>query len=401
MQKIKNIYHLACGFLASVYFGFPAWKLTVVGVTGTDGKTTTVHLIAHILKTAGKKVSLISSIGAQIAEQKLDTGFHVTTPSVWQVQKYLKKMVNAGSEFAILEVTSHGLDQNRVAFISFEVGVLTNVTSEHLDYHKTFENYLLAKAKLFQIAKVSILNADDSSFEVLKKKVTGKLTTYGIKNQADFNLNTFSFKLKISGDYNYYNGLAAAACCDALGVRQQRIKKALGNFLGLPGRMEEVKNNLGIKIYIDFAHTANGLEQALKTLRSQLTVHGSRLIAVFGAAGERDKLKRPLMGEISAKLSGLTIITAEDPRSEDPDQIASQILSGVQEKGGILGKTVFIETNRKKAIELAIKLAKKGDIVAIFGKGAEISMAYGKKEYPWSDQEAAKEVIKTLDSSYS
>lgn len=395
-QRIKNVYHLFQALVACLFFGFPAQKLKVIGVTGTDGKTTTVHMIWQVLTAAGFKTGLISSLGAKFDEKIEDTGFHVTTPSPFALQRLLAKMVDEKTEFAVLEVTSHGLDQNRVAFIPFEVGVLTNVNSEHLDYHKTFENYLKAKGKLFQIAKVSILNVDDISFEKLEKKVGGQLVTYGIKNKANLALKNFPLKLKIPGDYNYYNALAAAACCGTLGVQPLIIKKTLENFLGLPGRMEEVKNNLGIKIYIDFAHTPNALEQVLKTLNVKRKTQNAKIISVFGAAGERDKLKRPLMGEISAKLANITIVTAEDPRHEDPAQICQQILFGAKKEGGTLGKNIFVELDREKAIKLAIKLARSQDIVAIFGKGAEKSMAYGKAEIPWSDKGTVIRVLKSI-----
>ena len=187
-QKIKNIYHLAQAFLAAVYFNFPSRKLIVIGVTGTDGKTTTVHMISHILRSNAKKVAMISSVNAKIGDKTFDTGFHVTTPSPWQVQKYLKDAVNSGSQYFVLEATSHGLDQNRLAFVNFKIGVITNITHEHLDYHKTWQNYAKAKLKLFKNTETAILNMDDRSYNFLKSGVGGKLITYGIKSTADFNL---------------------------------------------------------------------------------------------------------------------------------------------------------------------------------------------------------------------
>lgn len=393
-QKTKNYYHLLQALTASLIYGFPAKKLKIIGVTGTDGKTTTAHMIYQILAASGKTAGLVSSIAAVTSGKTYDTGFHVTTPSPFALQKLLKQMVKKETEFAVLEVTSHGLDQNRLAFIPFEIGVLTNISPEHLDYHKTLENYLAAKAKLFRNAKTSVLNADDHSFVKFKKEIGGQLLTYGIKNQSDVNLKNFPLKLKIPGDYNYYNALAAVTATRVLNINDATIKKALEDFSNLEGRMEEVKNNLGIKIYIDFAHTPNALEQALATLRKALSVKSeARIIAVFGVAGERDKSKRPLMGAVSARLANITVITAEDPRSENPAVIAEQIFAGCQKQGGILKENVFIEIDRAKAIKLAIKLAKPGDIVAIFGKGHEKSMAYGGKELPWSDK---KEVIEAL-----
>lgn len=395
-QKIKNVYHLIRAYLACLYFGFPSKKLKVIGVTGTDGKTSTSHMIYEIFKNAGKKVALISSIHAIIGAKTYDTGFHVTTPDPVALQKFLKKIVKAGSEYLILEVTSHGLDQNRVFGISFEVAVLTNITHEHLDYHKTYDNYLKAKAKLFKQAKISVLNADDDSFGKIKKLLKGKIVSYSITKNADFTLKNMSLKLPIPGDYNLSNALAAAAATSHLGIDKNTIRKALSNFKSVKGRMEKVNLGQDFTAIVDFAHTPNGLEQALRTLRSLVSnKKSSRLTSVFGAAGERDEAKRPLMGEISAKLADYTVITAEDPRTESAQEIASQIAKGCQKAGAIQNKNYFIIPDREKAIDFAINnLAQKGDIVATFGKSHEKSMCYGKTEYPWDEFQAVKKALK-------
>lgn len=393
-QKIKNIYHLTRAFLASVRLGSPSKKIIVIGVTGTDGKTTTAHMIYEILKASGKKVSLISSIFAAIGEEIYDTGFHVTTPNPVALQRFLKQMVDGGSEYAVLEVTSHGLDQNRISGINFTVGVLTNITHEHLDYHRTYANYLRAKSKLFKKVKASILNADDDSYSQMRNLVGGQIVTYGIEYKADFMPTNFPIKLQIPGSYNIYNALAATAVARYLGIDKKIIKWALYNFQNLTGRMEEVDFGQDFKVIVDFAHTPNALENALKSLTSQLKAKDSKLIAVFGAAGRRDKGKRFLMGEVSAKLSDYTVITDEDPRTENPMSIAKEVAKGCEKVGARKNKNYFIVTDRTKAIQFAIgKLAQTGDIVGIFGKGHEKSMCYGKTEYPWSDQEAAKQAI--------
>lgn len=381
-QKIKNIYHLAQAFFAAFYLQFPSKKITVIGVTGTDGKTTTVNMIYHILNSAGFKVSMISSIRAQIGEKSYDTGFHVSTPTPLQVQKYLNGAVEAGSDYFVLEATSHGLDQNRLAFVDFKIGIVTNITHEHLDYHKTLENYVKAKSKLFRNSKISILNADDKSFQVLKSNSTGRIVTYGIKNQSDFNLKNSEIKLKIAGVYNQLNALAALAATVSLGVTKEKALLALESFEGISGRMEEIDLGQDFKVYIDFAHTPNGLEQALKSLRL------TKLIAVFGAAGERDKTKREKMGSVAAKLADHVVITSEDPRSEDPQVICKQISKGM--KGKKEGKDYNIILDRQKAIEFAVNLAGKNDVVGIFGKGHEKSMNIKGEEQPWDEFEVAK-----------
>ena len=393
-QKIKNIYHLLRAFLACIYFGFPSKKLTIIGVTGTDGKTTTSHMIYEILKSAGKKVSLISSIHAQIGEKSYDTGFHVTTPDPVALQRFLKKVADSRSEYLVLEVTSHGLDQNRIFGIDFDFAVLTNITHEHLDYHKSFENYLLAKARLFKSTKVSILNLDDPTFSKVKKRANGKIITYSINKKADFAPKNFPLKLKIPGEYNLSNALSAAALATQIGISKKIITKALNNFLGVKGRMEEVDLGQDYQVIVDFAHTPNGLKQALKSLRSGIEDEGSRIIAVFGAAGERDKLKRPKVGEVAARSADICVLTAEDPRTENVEDICWQIAQGLVKSGKKESRDFYKIYDRQSAIEFAVKLAKPSDIVVCFGKSHEKSMCVGKKEYPWDEFKAVELAIK-------
>lgn len=374
-QKAKNYYHFAQALLSAIYFGFPAKKLTVIGVTGTDGKTTTVSMIYHILRLAGEKVSMISSVNAQIAGKSLDTGLHVSTPSPWQVQKFLRIAADAKNQYVVLEATSHGLDQNRLAFVDFTIAVLTNITHEHLDYHKTYENYRNAKLKLFRRVKFSVINADDNSYNYVKNHVSGKVIAYSQKGK---------------GDYNSSNAQAALEAVGVLGISRREAEKALKTFPGVKGRMEEVKLSQQFRVIVDFAHTPNGLEQALKTLRSKLNVTGASLIAVFGSAGERDRLKRPLMGKVANAYADFIVLTSEDPRKEDPYDICRQIV------GDIKSKKFKIITDRQEAINFAIKIAKANDVVAIFGKGHEKSMAYGKKEFPWDEFEAVRKAIKKI-----
>lgn len=374
--------------MANLRYGFPSRKLKVIGVTGTDGKTTTTNMIYQILKAAGKKVSMVSTINAIIGDQVYDTGFHVTSPSPMDVQKFLGQAVNMESKYMVLEATSHALDQHRFWGIHFEVGVITNITHEHLDYHKSFENYFKAKAKLIKNVKTAILNRSEKHFERLSGQTRGKVLSFGLSKSAEFNPIKFPLKLSLPGEFNLLNALAASAVGVTLKIETKIIKQTLALFKSLAGRMQEIENNIGIKIVIDFAHTPNGLESALKALRRKTK---GKLISVFGCAGLRDEQKRPLMGEISGKLSDVTIVTAEDPRGLI-DQINKQIAQGLERAGATFGKTYFIELDRQKAIELAInKLADRGDTVGIFGKGHETSMNLnGKKEIPWSDLEAVK-----------
>lgn len=400
-QQLKNLYHLLTAILFTILYRFPARKLTVIGVTGTDGKTTTTNLIFHILKEGGKKVSMISSVNAVIGERKCETGFHVTTPAPQDIQKYLAQAVKAGSQYFVLESSSHGLSQNRLWGCFFKVGVVTNITHDHLDYHRTYENYLKAKGKLFERVKKAVLNRDDESYKYLKTKNIEhrtKIITYGIKDGADFTPQTFKFKTSLPGEYNQYNCLAAAAAASSLGIFDEQIKKALVSFKGIEGRMDEIKLGQNFRVVIDFASTPNSLKNALQTLTSQ-KVKGGRLITVFGSAGLRDKMKRPMMGEMAGKYADLIVLTAEDPRTEDVNQIIEEIAQGVLREGVKEGKTFFRIPDRKEAIKFAIqKLAKKGDIVVTCGKGHEKSMCYGKTEKPWNEYEVVQKAIETRNN---
>jgi len=324
----------------------------------------------------------------------------------------------------VLEVTSHGLDQNRVAGVDFEVAVLTNITHEHLDYHKTYENYRDAKAKLFKNVKIAVINSDDKSFEYIKSIIPGytEVITYACKNPADYNLQNIKItdsmifeivtgldKLKIEtkylGIYNALNTAAAFIVARRMGVDDKKLIKAIDKAPQLPGHLEKVENKKDIEIYIDFAHTPDSLEQVLTLLKGKTK---GKLISVFGCASERDTLKRPMMGEISAKLANVSIFTAEDPRNEDVNNIISETVKGAKKTkakeinmkhySDIVhdSKHIFFRiAERGEAITFAINnLAGKGDTVVICGKGHEKSMAYNGVEYPWSDQEAVDLALK-------
>ena len=353
MQKLKNIYHLFQAVLANLWYGFPSRKLKVIGVTGTDGKTTTTHLIAHILKTAGKKVSFISSVVA--------SGFHVTTPSPFALQKLLKQSNDNNDEYFVLETTSHALDQNRVWGIKYEIGIITNITHEHLDYHGTYENYAKTKLKLLKMAKVGIKNTDKIA-SIIKR----------IPNLTKF---------------NQYNYSSAYAVCKQLKLSDEVILKAMNTFQLPKGRLDLVYNK-DFKVIIDFAHTPNALLQLLPEIRKKYLQQSGRLIHVFGSAGLRDFTKRPLMGEASDKFSDIIILTEEDYRTEDPQLICQQITSRIK------NKNYQIILNRQRAINKAMKTAKRNDVVVITGKGHENSLCRGKIEYPWDEYEAVKKALK-------
>jgi len=424
LTKAKNNWHFVESLFAIVRNGYPARDLKTIGVTGTDGKTTTCHLLYELLRSEYPGVAMISTVAAYVGGKVINTGFHVTTPNAQQMQALLKRIKKGGNKYVIIESTSHGLDQHRLLGCNFWMGVLTNVTHEHLDYHKTFEAYLKAKGKLFRGSKICILNKDDKSFSYFnsladqKSRVlsysTDRKATYfasGIRKSeegTEFVINSKDKSIKVrtcfQGKYNISNILAAVSAARECGVSWESVKKVLNRPIYVPGRMEEIKSGRPFKVVVDFAHTPNALENALFVLKTRLK-KGGKLIVVFGCAGERDKQKRPMMGRVAAKLADLSIITAEDPRHESLDMIISKIAEGSKkggacevELGGVrnfIRRHVFVRIpDRERAITLAISQARKGDIVAICGKGHEQSMAFGDKEVAWSDADTAGRFLK-------
>lgn len=384
---VKSLYHFVVAVFALFWFRFPARKLTVIGVTGTDGKTTTTTLIYEILKAAGLRVSMISSVHAVIGGKSYDTGFHVTTPTAWSVQKYLKDAVKNNDTHIVLEVTSHGLAQHRVLGVPFAVGVLTNVTHEHLDWHRTFARYLNTKISLLTRAKIAVINRDEA--EVYNKAIVllrrKKVYTYAIRRDAQITPSLFSFTTKLPGEFNRYNCLAAIGAATALGIKPKIIRSTLASFAGITGRMETVLDS-PFQVIVDFAHTPNAIERALRAAK-KLTK--KRLIHVFGSAGLRDRSKRPLMGRASSNYADIIVLTEEDYRTENVETIMDEIAAGVRGKS-----EVHRYSDRGKAISYALSIAKPGDIVIITGKGHEKSLCRGSKEYPWSDQKAVLQRMK-------
>lgn len=410
----------ALAHLAAAYYGFPAKKLTVIGVTGTDGKTTTINLIYRVLQAAGIKTGMISTVNAIIGDRMLDTGFHVTTPDAQDVQRHLASMVEAGLTHVLLEATSHGLEQFRVEACEFDIGVLTNITHEHLDYHGTFENYRAAKSKLFEyltstrdkssgVVKTAVLNRDDSSFPYLKSRINVQVISFGFHPEADVRAENISrgrretsfdviyngkrerYRINLIGDYNVSNCLAAITTTIAvLGVGYNYALSALASFESVPGRMEKIELGQDFTAIVDFAHTPNALKCSLNAVR-KLT--DGNIIAVFGSAGLRDREKRRIMAEISIKYADLTVLTAEDPRTESLRNILQEMAEGAEAAGGQEGRDFWRIPDRGDAIRHALKLAKSGDLVIICGKGHEQSMCFGQTEYVWDDRIALRSAL--------
>lgn len=416
---------LALAWVSAAFYRFPTRRLRLIGVTGTDGKTTTANLIFQILLAAGVHAGIISTVNAVIGREVVDTGFHVTTPEAPDVQLYLSRMLSAGLTDVVLEATSHGLAQDRVTGCEFDIAVVTNITHEHLDFHGNYENYQAAKARLFiglndptntepNDRRLAVLNRDDISYEYLNSVTQVRKISYGINGGADIwaeNItssptgtkftvksslwpspgDSFPVECKLVGLYNVSNCLAAiAATVGGLQLPWQVAKQGIKNLPGVPGRMELINLGQSFTAIVDFAHTPNALKRALETAR---TLTDGRVIAVFGSAGLRDREKRRMMAEVSAQLADISILTAEDPRTESLDGILKEMAVGAENYGAVEGKTYWRVADRGDAIRTALQLAKPGDLVISCGKGHEQSMCFGEIEYLWDDRIAMKSAL--------
>ena len=420
---------LALAHLAAAYYGFPSKNLTVIGVTGTDGKTTTVNLIHNILVSCGIRAGMISTVNAVIGDENIDTGFHVTTPEAPQIQQLLRKMVDHGLTHVVIEATSHGLEQDRVSACDFDLSVVTNITHEHFDYHGDYEHYLNAKAALLTGLvdtsdkkrgnyRIAVINQDDQSYEYLKRILNDekyqkiKTIEYGLDEQSDMQAqnienidNGLRFDLKwvnshheiqtsLIGEYNAHNILAAvAAATIGLGLDIQCVIEGVASFSGVPGRMEQIDMGQKFSAIVDFAHTPNALKVALETSRNRTE---KQVIVVFGSAGLRDQQKRRMMAATSISYADISILTAEDPRTEGLDDILSEMADEAQKHGGVENETFYRISDRGAAIRKAVQLAEEDDLVIICGKGHEQSMCFGVTEFPWDDRTALKSALSSL-----
>ncbi|MCE5207943.1 MAG: UDP-N-acetylmuramoyl-L-alanyl-D-glutamate--2,6-diaminopimelate ligase [Chloroflexi bacterium] len=418
--RVADPRHLLA-YLSAAFYNFPARKMSMIGVTGTDGKTTTTNLIYEILLKAGTQAGMISTVNATIGDEVIDTGFHVTTPEAPEVQRYLSRMQSAGLTHVVLETTSHGLEQHRVSCCEFDVGVITNITHEHLDYHGSYEAYWKAKSRLFTglaetapksfgNPRLAVLNLDDRSYEYLNNLTSVNKITYSCKDpQADvfatniqhspnglhFDVkireNVFPIRCLLIGEHNVSNCLAAAgAAYFGLGIGIDSIVRGIESLKGIPGRMELIDRGQDFIAIVDFAHTPNALLRALEAAR-QLTA--GRILVVFGSAGLRDREKRRLMAEIAVQWADMTYLTAEDPRTESLDDILAEMADAAEKRGGIERETFWRVADRGQAILQAVKSARPGDVVIACGKGHEQSMCFGEVEYPWDDRVAMRAAL--------
>lgn len=388
------------------FYGDPSQIVRTIGITGTNGKTTISYLFESILRRAGKKCTVIGTVNYRLGDKIIPS--KNTTPGIVDNQRYLSQMVREGTDYCVMEVSSHALDQGRVDAIDFKVGVFTNLTGDHLDYHKTMEEYFTAKALLFsRLSKSScaVINIDDEYGLRLLPITRADITTYALNHKADvtaenivlnfsqtaFTLKTpqgkISIQTKLIGRHNIYNILAAAAGCLAEGLSLETIRDGIENLAVVPGRLEQVVCGQDFNVFVDYAHTEDALKNVLTNLR---VVSQARIIVVFGCGGDRDKTKRPKMGRVAGQLADWCILTSDNPRSEDPQSILKQVISGFE-------KTNYeVIADRETAIKKALLSAKKGDIVLIAGKGHETYQIFKDKTIDFDDREVVRNFFSCL-----
>lgn len=412
-KKIEPIGHLGEAFLANAKYGFPSQKMHVIGVTGTNGKTTTTFMIEKMLHTAGLKVAMQSTVAWGIGDDIKPQIKHMTTEKAGILQRRLKEFRDAGVEWVVLESSSHALAQNRNWGPPFEIAVMTNVTNDHLDYHGTFQRYLDAKVKLFKMAakhgqKFGVVNADDPNSKKFVQLVPNSIT-YGIKSgdikasdivlESDYstytakcNDETYQIRVNIPGEFNVYNSMAAIAVGRQIGLTKDQIEKGIAALKSVEGRMTTIDEGQKYKVIIDFASTPDAFENVFNAVRPLVK---GKLISVFGSAGRRDEDKRFVQGEIAGRFSDEVIVTEEDDRDVDGNMIMDQIATGVKKAGKVTDKDLFLILDREKAIKFAISRAKSADdMVLLLGKGHEKTIERVDGVHSWNESEVARKAIK-------
>lgn len=402
MIKVKDT-RKALALISSNYYDNPSKKMKIIGITGTNGKTTSTFMVKSILETAGYKVGLIGSIANYVGDRKIPS--HRTTPESLELQKLFKEMVDEDVDYCVMETSSHSLYLDRTYGVKFSQAIFTNLTRDHLDFHKTFENYYRAKLILFRNTFNSIINIDDKYGERIYEDALGTKVTYAIDREAEvrgsnlnmhsrginfnisYNEKTEPVDLNIPGKYNAMNALGSAAACLCEGVDLITVKKGLESMESVPGRCEIVTKSydLGYEVVVDFAHTPDGLQNILKTARE---FTNGKLICVFGCGGDRDNTKRPIMGKIGTELSDFAVITSDNPRTEEPMSIINEIVAGVKTHN------YMVIENRREAIKEAMKMANKGDVVVVAGKGHETYQILKDKTIHFDEREVVADIIR-------
>lgn len=396
----------AISLMCANYFGRPADKLKLIGITGTNGKTTTAFLIKNMLKKLGKKSGLIGTVKNMAGDKEYPAA--LTTPESFELHSLFNEMVNEGCEYCVMEVSSQALAQYRVEGLHFAAGIFTNLTQDHLDYHGSFENYAEAKSMLFTESDICILNLDDEHAMSMLRNTEGRMVTYSVnQDESDYTAKYIRYKndgieyelvtmgyvervrVGIPGEFTVYNSMAAAVTLIELGFDFSEVLYALSLSEGVKGRIEVVPTDTDYTVIIDYAHSPDGLENIISSLRK---IAKARIITVFGCGGDRDRTKRPIMGSIAAKLSDVIVVTSDNPRTEDPDAIIEDILTGI--KGSKVRK--IVETDRTKAIRAALEEAETDDIVLLAGKGHETYQIFGTEKIHYDEREVVRDILSDI-----
>lgn len=401
-QIIVEDTHAVFADISAKWFGNPAKELKLIGVTGTNGKTSTTYMLKNILEYNGNKVGLIGTIQNMIGEKEIES--KNTTPGAYELNSLFALMRDEGCDYVVMEISSHALDQKRVYGLEFEVGIFTNLTQDHLDYHITMENYLSAKKKLFSMCKIAVINSDDEYAQKLAQGLECKVVTYSAGNNSDYSAKGINYKpasveyelvsnssinhvkVNTSGKFSVYNSLCAAVSALELGFSPENVVSSLATLKGVKGRAEVVEGTKDFTVIIDYAHTPDGLKNILTTFKECKI---NRLTVLFGCGGDRDKTKRPIMGSIAAHYADFVIVTSDNPRSENPNEIIEDILVGIE---GTATPVKVIE-NRIEAIKYAIKTAQKDDIIVLAGKGHETYQILKDKTIHLDEREIIAEAL--------
>ena len=396
--------------IAAAFYGEPSKKFDLIGVTGTNGKTSSTYFMETILRSLGHKTGVIGTVGVTVNGEKLDVEFATsTTPDTIELQAIFAKMAEMGVDDVIMEVSSHGLELKKVDGSDFDTCIFTNLTQDHLDFHKTMENYCAAKAKLFKMCKKGIVNADDKWADEIIKQSSCEITTFGMEKDADlkaynikYHMDKAEFTVDINGSpvdlvlnvpgrFSVYNALGVIGAALSMGISAEDIKLGISKIKGVPGRIQNIPNELGINVIVDYAHTPDGVENILNAVREFTK---GRLITVFGCGGDRDRTKRPIMGEIAGRLSDHCFVTSDNPRSEEPIDILHEIEPGIKS----VTDSYTLVVDRREAIFAAVSMANKGDSVVIAGKGHEDYEIFKDKVIHFDDAEVAEEALTAEES---
>ncbi len=423
-EKIISVYHYLTALLASFVYRFPSTKMIVIGVTGTKGKTSAINFIWSVLNQNGIKTGIITTANVRIGDEEIINPFHMTMPGRFTIQRFLRKMVKENCECAIVETTSQGIAQYRHVGIDYDVAIFTNLTPEHIDAHKTFDNYKMMKGKLFECLssskkktfkgkpfhKTIIANADSEyapyflsfsadvkeSFSIDLQSSNHAQNIVGSRHGVDFELHGDKYSISIPGTFNVYNALPAIIAGKLFGIGKERIKTAIHHLNIIPGRMEEIKEGQNFRVFVDYAHEKQSMTYVTETA-NVLKGDGAQSIILLGAeGGGRDKGKRAVMGEIVGRLADVVVVSNVDPYEDDPAPIVEDIAKASESAGKVRGENLFVIEDRREGIKKCLEISRAGDVVMITGKGAEQSMIIGGVSIPWDDRVVVREELSKL-----